>query len=66
MFNTATPSLAPGERTRIRVRALVEAGVEPVAALRLVCGDKLVDDMIDTLYHELRRRAGVDETVAAS
>lgn len=41
----------------LRVGALIAQGVEPIAALRQIVGDKLVDRMIDNLYKELRAKA---------
>lgn len=39
----------------LRVLALVNAGKSPLDALREVCGTETVDQMIDTLYNELRK-----------
>lgn len=33
-------------------------GFTATQALRNICGDAMVDQMIDTLYHELRAKAG--------
>lgn len=41
----------------LRITALIAEGVEPIEALRQVVGAKLVDQMIDSLYSELRRKA---------
>lgn len=43
-----------------RVLALVATGMDAVAALKQVCGAKLVDQMISDLYDGLRARAAAD------
>ncbi len=40
-----------------RVLALVDGGMDAIEALRTVCGDTLVDSMIESLYIELRAKA---------
>jgi len=41
-----------------RIQFLVSQGASPVMALRAVCGDRAVDQMIDSLYYELRAKGG--------
>lgn len=38
-----------------RFAALVSTGIAPVAALRIIFGAEMVDQMIDSLYDELRK-----------
>ena len=39
-----------------RILALIAAGLTPVDALKAVCGAEVTDQMIDSLYHELRAK----------
>lgn len=41
-----------------RIKALILEGVEPISALRVVCGDKAVDSMIEDVYTRLRAVGG--------
>lgn len=46
----------PAVTASLHVLALVNAGVTPVNALRLVCGAERTDAMIASVYHELHNK----------
>ena len=46
------------EQISARVLVLMAQGLNPVDALKVVCGAEKVDAMIDSLYAELRAKAG--------
>lgn len=49
--------MTPTAYASTQILNLVAAGMDPIDALRQVCGADAVDAMIDTLYHALRLRA---------
>jgi hypothetical protein len=44
-------------RITVQVARLIVAGVDPVEALRTICGSDKVDAMISDLYDDLRAKA---------
>jgi hypothetical protein len=55
MRNTLT-ALTSDQKISLRILALVREGKSPVDALRAVCGNDVVDLMIDSLYADIRAK----------
>lgn len=47
----------PTATASLQILALVNNGMDPLAALRTVCGAEATDAMINALYAELRPKA---------
>lgn len=47
-------ALTKNQVISLGLQALVAEGVDPVEALKMLCGAEKVDQMISDLYHQLR------------
>lgn len=55
-MDNALNALTADQKISLRILSLVREGMSPVDALRAVCGNVVVDMMIDTLYADIRAK----------